>query len=123
MSPASEHDSQCFEELVSEGDGAVWADSAYRSRASLAMLRGKKVKARICQKGTKGKPLTDSRKRANRQKSRIRARVEHVFATLGQMVADRIRTIGIGRAARGIGLGNLVYNLLRLAQLNLKVTA
>lgn len=122
VSAASEHDSQCFEDLVKEGDVTVYADSAYRSRGSMAMLRRKKVKARICQKGSRGKPLTKAQKRANRRKSRIRARAEHVFgAQAWQMGADRIATIGIVRAARNIGLGNLVYNLFRLGQLNLKV--
>ncbi|MBK1884924.1 transposase, partial [Luteolibacter pohnpeiensis] len=44
VSAASEHDSQCLEELVKGGDGTVYADSAYRSRGSMAMLRRKKVK-------------------------------------------------------------------------------
>lgn len=122
VSEASQHDSQCFGDLVAEGDGTVYADSAYRSRDSMAMLRGKKLKARICQKGTKGKPLTAAQKRANRAKSRVRARGEHVFgAQAWQMGADRIRTIGLVRAVREIGLGNLVYNLLRLGQLKLRV--
>jgi IS5 family transposase len=122
VSAASEHDSQCFGDLVGEGDGTVYADSAYRSRGSMAMLRGMKVKARICQKGSKGKPLSAAQKRENRKKSRVRARAEHVFGTQAwQMKADRIATIGIVRATRGIGLGNLVYNLVRLAQLNLRV--
>lgn len=122
VSAASEHDSQCFEDLIEEGDGTVYADSAYRSRASMAMLRAKRVKARICRKASKGRPLSAAQKRANREKSRLRARGEHVFATQAwQMKADRISTIGIVRATRGIGLGNLVYNLLRLAQLNLRV--
>jgi len=122
VSAANEHDSQSFEDLVGEGDGTVYADSAYRSKASMAMLRRKGVKARICQKGGKGKPLNARQKRANRKKSRVRARAEHVFGTqTWQMKADRISTIGIVRASRGVGLGNLVYNLVRIAQLNLRV--
>lgn len=122
VSAANEHDSQCFEDLIEEGDGMVHADSAYRSTKSMEMLRKKKVKARICQKGTKGKPLTASQKKANRKKSRKRARVEHIFGTQAwQMGADRIATIGLVRATRSIGLGNLVYNFIRLAQLNLRI--
>ncbi len=117
-SQANLHDSQCFEELLDEGDGTVWADSAYRSKGSMAMLRGKKLRARLCQKGTKNKPLTEKQKRENRKKSRIRARVEHVFGhQTYRMKAHAIRTIGIMRAGFQIGLGNLVYNLVRLTEL------
>ncbi|MBB5352997.1 IS5 family transposase [Haloferula luteola] len=122
VSAASEHDSQCFQDLVEEGNGTVDADSAYRSRGSMPMLRRKRVKTRICQKGSKGKPLSAAQKRENRRKSRVRARAEHVFGTQArQMRADRIATIGIVRSARGIGVGNLADHLLRLARLNLRV--
>jgi IS5 family transposase len=122
VSAANEHDSQCFESLVEQGDDMVYADSAYRSRESLAMLRKKKIKARLNQKGQKNRPLTERQKGANRKKSRIRARVEHIFgyqsATMG---ADEIRTIGIMRAAREIGMGNLVYNLMRCVTLGVNL--
>ncbi|MFK7851785.1 MAG: IS5 family transposase, partial [Akkermansiaceae bacterium] len=117
-SQANLHDSQCFEELLEEGDHTVWADSAYRSKESLRMLRGKKLKARLCAKGTKAKALTPGQKRENRKKSRTRARVEHIFGhQVYLMKADCIRTIGIMRATMQIGLGNLVYNFVRLAEI------
>ncbi len=117
-SHASLHDSQCFEELLDEGDHTVWADSAYRSKESLRMLRGKKLKARLCVKGTKAKALTPGQKRENRKKSMTRARVEHVFAHQAYLMkADCIRTIGIMRASIQIGLGNLVYNFIRMTEI------
>lgn len=117
-SQASLHDSQCFEELLDEGDQTVWADSAYRSRESLRMLRAKKLKARLCVKGTKAKALTSGQKRGNREKSRTRARVEHIFAHQTHLMkADCIRTIGIMRATMQIGLGNLVYNFIRMTEM------
>jgi len=92
VSPASEHDSQCFMEILDDSDG-------------------------VCEKGTKAKALTKSQKYSNKQKSKVRCRVEHVFGDQAHIGADRIRSIGILRACRGIGLGNLVYNLRRLSQL------
>ena len=89
---------------------------------SMEMLRANKHKARICQKGSRGEPLNASHKRANGEKRWVRARAEHVFATQAwQRKADRISTKGIVRATRGIGMGNLVYNLMRFAQLDLWV--
>jgi IS5 family transposase len=120
-SAANLHDSQCFEEMLKPEDGMVYADSAYRSKASMAMLRRCKIKARICQKGRAGQALRAGQKRANRAKSRVRAWVEHVFASTKQMGGDFIRTIGAARAIREIGLGNFIYNLLRLVQLEVKL--
>lgn len=122
VTPASTHDSQCFEEFIGTDDRAAHADSAYRSKESLAMLKEKGIAERLCEKGTRGKPLDEKQKERNRAISHIRARGEHVFGTQSwQMKADKIRTIGLTRAAFGIGLGNLVYNFVRLGQLGLKV--
>lgn len=122
VSAANEHDSQCFESLVEEGDDTIYADSAYRSKESMKMLRRKKLKARLNQKGQKDRPLSASQKRENRKKSRVRVRIEHVFGTqVTSMGAHRIRTIGIMRASREIGLGNLVYNLMRCVSLGIEL--
>lgn len=120
-SEANLHDSQCFEQMLQPADGVVYADSAYRSESSLKWLREHKIKARINQKGSRGRALSRSQKRSNRSKSRIRARVEHIFAAGRQMGADVIRTIGGDRALREIGLGNFIYNLLRLSQLKVRL--
>lgn len=98
------------------------ADSAYRSKAIMKALRQLKIKAFICQKGQKDKPLTAAQKRSNRQKSKIRARVEHVFGALAQMGGDRIRSIGIFRAVCNVGLSNLTYNLRRCSQIGARIS-
>ena len=65
---------------------------------------------------TRGRPLSKVKAAANRAKSRIRARIEHVFGA--QQTGGRlVRTIGIVRARAKIGLQNLVYNIRRLATL------
>ena len=122
VSPANEHDSLCFLDLLKKGDLSVHADSAYRSKAIMKALRQLKIKAFICQKGQKDKPLTAAQKRSNRQKSKIRARVEHVFGALAQMGGDRIRSIGIFRAVCNVGLSNLTYNLRRCSQIGARIS-
>jgi IS5 family transposase len=52
--------------------------------------------------------------RANNAQSKIRARVEHVFAEQKDRMPLFIRTIGIARAMTKIGMANLVYNIKRL---------
>jgi IS5 family transposase len=61
--------------------------------------------------------LTKTQKRNNTAKSRIRARVEHVFGRMDQFGGIAIRTIGMARAEIQIGLLNLAYNLTRYAYL------
>ena len=52
--------------------------------------------------------------RANGTKSKVRARIEHVFAEQKSRMGLFIRTVGIARARTKIGVVNLVYNLKRL---------
>ena len=53
-------------------------------------------------------------RRANNAKSKIRSRVEHVFAEQKARMGLFVRTIGIARARVKIGLANLAYNMHRL---------
>ena len=48
------------------------------------------------------------------RKSKIRSRVEHVFAEQKDRMGLFIRTIGIARSTTKIGMANLVYNIKRL---------
>jgi IS5 family transposase len=120
---AAVHDSQVFDELLDQtidADGnkrAVYADSAYRSEAQEQRLDDADIESQVCEKGTRGKPLTEEQKQSNRTKSKVRARVEHVFGAQAAMGGHVVRTIGLQRANVKIGLMNLVYNMKRLIQL------
>ena len=140
VTDAAVHDSQVFEELLdqtADGDGnkrTLYADSAYRSTEKEAQLAADKIASQICEvapahpcardiraslhiKGTRNHPLTEQQKASNREKSKVRARVEHVFGAQAQMGGHIVRTIGLLRAAVKVGLMNLVYNMVRLGQL------
>ena len=58
--------------------------------------------------------MPEAVRRANNAKSKVRARVEHVFAEQKDRMHLFIRTIGIARATIKIGMTNLVYNIKRL---------
>ena len=123
MTPASVHDSQVFDELLDQTEAtdgnkrAVYADSAYRSQDQEQRLADARIDSQICEKGTRGKPLSEDQKQANRTKAKVRARVEHVFGAQAAMGGHLVRTIGLERAQVKIGLMNLVYNMMRLVQL------
>ncbi len=117
VSAANVHDSQCFLELIDEKDRIIWADSAYVGEELHADILHDfpRVKLNINEKGYKNKPLTDGQKASNREKSRIRARVEHVFGQMTNSMGGMfIRCIGIDRAIRETAMKNLAYNLQRL---------
>lgn len=116
VTSAEVHDSQVFEELLDENNssGAIWADAAYRDQEREKALPKANYRSKIHRKGSRKRPLNEREQEANRKRSKIRARVEHVFA---QQANRLIRTIGKARAEVRIGLMNLVYNMRRLAWL------
>jgi len=59
----------------------VWADSAYRSAANEAFMEKNGFVSRVHRKKPKGRPMPQTIRRANNLKSKVRSRVEHVFAS------------------------------------------
>ena len=120
------HDSQVVDDILDPDNTAseVWADSAYRSAEIEAKLKEKGLKSRIHRKGYRNKPLSEREKRGNTTRSKVRARVEHVFgAQSNDMGGTLVRSIGMVRARARIGLKNLAYNMRRLVQLERLATA
>lgn len=121
VTDAAVHDSQPLDALLINGNTSadVFGDSAYRSAAIEAKLKASSFRSRIHRRGHRNHPLSDAQTRANRAKSRIRARIEHVFGAQQTSPGGRIvRTIGIVRARAKIGLQNLAYNIRRLVTLD-----
>ena len=59
--------------------------------------------------------MSQAQQEANRRKSKVRARIEHIFGAQENTPGGRIvRTIGMVRARAKIGLQNLAYNIRRL---------
>jgi IS5 family transposase len=120
VTAANVHDSQVFDEVIDpdNADPQVWADSAYRSEQTEALLAEAGYVSHIQEKGQAGKPLSAEQNRRNRERSRIRSRVEHVFGFQENSMGGKVvRTIGLARARLKIGMMNLTYNLCRYARL------
>lgn len=113
VTSANVHDSQEFTDFLDDTDVTVYADSAY-----VGQEIPQHVRAEICEKGYRNHPLTEEQKKTNREKSKIRCRIEHVFGYMtGSMRGITFRGIGQTRAEFNIGLTNLVYNMCRYATL------
>ncbi len=121
VTDASVHDSQPMPDLLKvEDEGQpVYADSAYVGEdLNIKLVADKKVKPVIIEKGYRSNPLTEEQKASNKEKSKVRVRVEHIFGFIeNSMNGSTIKTIGIKRAKSLIGLMNLTYNIFRKVQL------
>jgi IS5 family transposase len=116
VTDASVHDSQVFDELLEENNtsAAVYADSAYRSKESIAFLTERGFRERLQRKGCKHRKLTKREQQGNKTRAKTRCRIEHVFGVMAMMAKCLIvRTVGIIRARAKIGLRNLAYNINR----------
>ena len=115
------------------------ADAGYTGTEKVIRAHG--MTPVICEKGTKSHPLTDEQKANNRQKSKTRCRVEHVFGYMEQTMGGLVfRGVGMVRTKANIAkvecraslldmprcsnvtkgniaLTNLVYNMCRLVQI------
>jgi IS5 family transposase len=119
VTDASVHDSQPLVDLLTEDDSGqdFFADSAYTGEEQEKVINKYEMNNKVHEKGYRNKPLTDEQKANNKEKSKIRARVEHVFGFMEQsMNGLAVKSVGIKRATGIIGLINLTYNLFRYEQ-------
>jgi IS5 family transposase len=115
-SDASRYDGKVFPHLLDKENTSsdVWGDTAYRSAENEAYLKENGFTSQLHRKKPKGKVMPQHSQRANGKKSKVRSKVEHVFAVQKNKMALFIRTIGLKRAHIKIGLANIVYNMKRL---------
>lgn len=121
VTDASVHDSQALMGLLDEKDKVLYADGAY-SGDPIADQLPETIENQIHEKGYRNRSLSEEQKAENKRKSKIRARIEHVFGYMtGSMHGITVRSIGIVRARFNIGLTNLIYNLCRYEILSRKL--
>jgi len=120
VTDASVHDSQVLGVLLEDQDEGqvIYADSAYTGEKQEEAIEEKKMVNLVCKKGHKNKPLTELEVSFNREKSRVRSRIEHIFGFMeNSMNGMYFYNIGKKRIEGVIGLMNLTYNMFRKIQL------
>ena len=126
VTPASVHDSVVLDDLLNKSDKGktIHADSAYSGEPCNKIIRKYKMKNKVHKKSYRNSPLSKYQKKKNKEKSSIRARVEHVFAQFWVSIAGNsyIRYIGLERIAAAIGMQNIVYNLQRVCYIQTQQT-
>jgi IS5 family transposase len=121
VTDAARHDSQELAALLDTGNTSceVWADSAYRSAEIEAALADQGHVSRIHRRAVRNRKLSQREQQGNTTRSRVRARVEHVFGHQATAMGGKlVRTIGLVRAKMKIGMQNLTYNMSRFAYLH-----
>lgn len=121
VSDASVHDSQMLSSLLEEKDRGqeLYADSAYIGKKQEDSISDVGMINKVHERGARNRKLSPEQYRSNHKKSKIRARIEHVFGFMEQsMRGIKVRCIGIKRSRCILGLMALVYNMCRIEQIN-----
>lgn len=89
----------------------VWADTAYRSATNEAYLADRGKVSRIHRRKPAGRSMPKRTARANARKSKVRARIEHVFAHQKERMKLFVHSVGLKRAEATVTMANIAYNL------------
>ena len=127
--PANVHDSQVLSDLLHGEETRVWGDSAYTGQGQVITDCAPQARNFTQAKGRRNRPLTEQERCANRNKSRVRAKVEHQFGIIKQWFGFcKVRYRGLDKNAHRLfvacALSNLVMAktpLLRRKRLEVRV--
>ena len=113
VTPANVEDNRELVGLLDEKDTLLYADKGYVGK-NFEEQFPENVTSMILEKAQKNRPLSEAQKALNREKSSVRARVEHIFGYMTKALHGMtIRSKGMSRARFGIGLLSVVYNMER----------
>ncbi|MBK7383848.1 MAG: IS5 family transposase [Flavobacteriales bacterium] len=116
VTPASVSDGTMAWELLDEADQGqdLYADKGYDWQEVKDGIALAKMNDCVLKQARRNKPLSQQDEQRNKELSRVRARVEHVFGSMNkQLHSLSVRCIGLARATFRVGLTNLCYNFLR----------
>ena len=82
VTPANIHDSQMLEDLLHGDETRVWGDAAYAGQKDKLNAHAPRARDFTQKKGSRYRQLTEAEQSANRYKSKIPSRVEHVFGVM-----------------------------------------
>lgn len=116
LTPANVAETTVADELIlaNRDSGAIYADKAYDTHARRELLARLGIKDGIMHRPNKHHPLTEQQTRRNAKLSKIRCRVETVFAVLKRVYRyRRTRYVGLLRNQLQLTLLAICFNLRR----------
>lgn len=103
VTPVNCHDSQVLSDLLHGDESRVRGDSAYSGQGETIKQYSPAAKDFTNKKGSRYKALTDRDRQINRQKSKVRSRVEHVFGVLKRQFGyNKVRYRGLDKNAQAV---------------------
>jgi IS5 family transposase len=122
VTDAAAYDGRQLRRLLDPDNTAsgVWADTAYRSAAKVALLVRRGLVPQFQRAKPRGRAMPPHITRGNARRARVRVAIEHVFAAQKCRLGLLIRSVGLARATTKLGLANLVTNMRRLAWFELR---
>jgi IS5 family transposase len=120
---ANIHDSQLLEDLLHGEETRVWGDSAYAGQKTAIKQAAPQAKDFTQKKGSRYVELTEEDKSRNRNKSKVRSKVEHLFHILKYQFGFRkVRFRGLDKNANHLFAACALANLVMAKPRLLKVT-
>jgi transposase, IS5 family len=109
---ANVHDSQVLPDLLHGQETRVWGDAAYSGQRDVIQQHAPEAKSFIQAKAHRHRPLSEAERACNRTKSKVRAKVEHVFLVMKQIFGwTKVRYRGLAKNTNWLfvtcGLTNL----------------
>jgi IS5 family transposase len=119
--PANIHDSRVIGDLLHGSETRVWGDSAYRGKTDMIRAKAPCAQDFTQRHSSRAKRLGPNERTANRTKSRVRARVEHVFHVVKRIFGFvKVRYRGLAKNGHRLivnfALANLYLTRRRLLQ-------
>jgi len=112
VTAANVHDSQLLGDLLHGDEAHLWDDSAYTGQRKLLYEKAPNAKDFTQKKGGRYHKLTEAEQSANRYKSKIRSRVEHVFGVMKRQFGfTKVRYRGLEKNAQCVFTKCALVNL------------
>ena len=109
---ANVHDSVVLGDLLHGDESRIWGDSAYTGKGDVIAEHAPDAKDFTHRRGSSRTSLSDEERARNRRKSKIRARVEHVFGVMkGQFGFTKVRYKGLAKNAHHLFVSCALVNL------------
>ena len=121
--PGNVHDSRCIGDLLHGNERQVWGDAAYMGRADVIQAHAPFAQDLTNRRWRHRTHVDEAERARNREKSRIRARVEHPFLVIKQLFGfAKTRYRGLAKNTHRLlvtcALANLYMVRRQLLQLN-----
>lgn len=111
---ASPHDITEMSNLVTGDEESVWGDKAYSKKEDKQTARASGIYYGVLDKGKRNHPLGDNQKRRNKQKSKVRAAVEHPFLYIKERLGYKVaRAKTHARNEFDFTMNCILYNIFR----------